>query len=107
MVEEHHVAGRRNSDATVWLPANRHARLTFLQQSGWRSGLLRNPDDDFLLRLEAAVRGSRETIAVVLDGVLAPTEAEIASLHDFLVATLGPDWNEIFRRWAGERADAR
>ena len=104
--EEHHVAGRHNSSATVQLPGNRHAVLTFMEQTGWRTELLRNPDSDLLLRLEAAVRGSRETIADVLDGVLAPTEAEIASLHAFLVATIGPDWHTTFQRWLGKRPDA-
>ena len=100
------MAGRHNSSATVQLPGNRHAVLTFMEQTGWRTELLRNPDSDLLLRLEAAVRGSRETIADVLDGVLAPTEAEIASLHAFLVATIGPDWHTTFQRWLGKRPDA-
>ena len=104
--EAHHVAGRHNSSATVELPGNRHAVLTFMQQTGWRAELLRNPDGDPLVRLEAAIRGSREAIAVVLDGVLAPTEAEIARLSDFLMATIGPDWHTTFRQWLAERPDA-
>lgn len=105
-LEDHHVAGRRNSPATVRLPGNRHAVLTFMQQTGWPTELLRNPDDDPLLRLEAAVRGSRETIVEVLGGVVAPAEAGIADLQAFLVAALGPDWQVEFRRWLAERHDA-
>lgn len=105
-VEEHHVAGRHNGPATAWLLGNDHAILTFLQQSGWRTELLRNPDGDPLLRLEAAIRGSRQTLSVVLERALAPTEGEIRDLRDFLIATQGPDWATAFRAWLADRSHA-
>ncbi|MHB8459731.1 MAG: hypothetical protein ACYDAK_02945 [Candidatus Limnocylindrales bacterium] len=105
-IEEHHVAGQHNSPATAWLPANRHAVLTFMQQTAWRTELLRNPDVDPLLCLEAAVRGSRETIGEILDGVLAPIEAELRDQRAFLAATFGPDWCTAYQRWRTERPDA-
>lgn len=106
-IEEHHVAGQHNSPATAWLPANRHAVLTFKQQTAWPTELLRNPDGDPLLRLEAGIRGSRETITEIVDGILAPTEAELRDHRDFLAATFGPDWAATFQRWRTERSNAR
>jgi hypothetical protein len=104
-IEEQHVSGRHNSPVTAWLPSNPHAVATFLQQTSWRPELLRNPRSDPLLRLEAAIRGSRETLVAVLEGVLEPSEANVRDLGAYLEATLGPEWATAFRVWLTERSD--
>lgn len=106
-LEAHHLAGRRNAPVTVWLPANWHARMTHRQQTAWRRELLRNPRADPLLRAEALLRGSRETVAVVLDEGLGPLETELADLRDYLVERIAPDWPVDFVAWLEGRRHAR
>jgi hypothetical protein len=102
--ERHHIAGRHNRDATVWLPANWHSVLTFMQQTSW--GLLRNPRADPLVRAAASIRGTRETIEVVQSEVLGPTEDELLDLDAFLNEKLGTGWSVEFAAWRESRNDA-
>lgn len=38
-IEEHHVAGKRYSAVTIWIPANLHRRLTIMQRIRERTHL--------------------------------------------------------------------
>lgn len=100
-IEWQHVAGRHNDPTIVPLPANWHALLTYRQQTAWSRDLLRNPDADPLLRVAASLRGSSETIEVILDQALTPLEAELLDLRSFLVEAIGPDWVDAYRAWQG------
>ena len=103
LLECHHIAGRHNRAATAWLPANCHAVLTFMQQTAWPIELLRNPRADPLLRAAASIRGSHQTMAVVLTKILAPTEDELLDLHSYLSEVLGDDWPAAFAAWRESR----
>jgi hypothetical protein len=100
------VAGRRNRPATIWLPANDHAVLTHLQQTGWDLELLRNRGANPLLRAAASIRGSREVAEVIADRISGPTEADLMVLATYLVDILGPDWPAKFDDWLARRPDA-
>jgi hypothetical protein len=104
--EQHHVAGRRNRSTTVWLLANWHAVLTFMQQTRWDRDLLRNPRTDPLIRAAASIRGAAEVAQVLADGVIRPTEEELLALDRYLVEVLGVDWPAAFEQWQRQRSDA-
>lgn len=103
--EDHHIAGRHNRAATAPIPVNGHAVLTFLQQSAWPTQLLRNPTADPLLRAAASIRGSRETAEIINAKILAPTEAELLQLSEFLCEQLGEDWVARFAAWREVKPD--
>jgi hypothetical protein len=99
LLEEHHVAGRVNRDATVTIPANLHAVLTFNQQTSWPLELLRNPSANPLARAGASIRGSRETTEATGSKFLRPTEDELADVDAFLRDRHGEAWFAEFEAW--------
>lgn len=100
-LEAHHVAGQRNDPTTVELPANWHAAMTHEQQTAWPRDLLRNPESNPLLATQARVRGSRETIGVILERPLAEAEAELDRVRRFLDEH-HPGWVDGYRAWLTE-----
>jgi hypothetical protein len=97
--ELQHVAGRHNDGTVVPLPANWHAALTHEQQTAWPRAMLRNPDADPLLRVGACIRGSRETIGVILDRALGSLDSDVLEFRKFVEDEMGPDWPDRYRAW--------
>ena len=71
--EQHHIAGRKNSDATIPLPANLHSILSDAQYD-WPSITLRNPSGNQFIRIAAWFRGIHDLLAQLT--VMLQTRAE-------------------------------
>jgi hypothetical protein len=76
-IEQHHVAGRRNSAQTVPIPANEH-RILSDWQLDWHPATLRNPDGSPVLSAASAVEGWLNVLRLII-------ERTVGWIPDFLV----------------------
>lgn len=94
-VEQHHVAGRHNSDVTVPLPANEHRMASDMQQD-WPQRTLRNPDSSPLLKASGAIRGFLDILRLIIDRVLGWIPEYLEKLDASLTSHFGQRWwNEL------------
>ena len=56
-MDNHHVAGKRNSQVTIRVPANDHLAELSAAQLDWPTETLRNPSGNQLLKIAASIRG--------------------------------------------------
>jgi hypothetical protein len=90
-LDDHHFAGRANSDITLPVPVNDHRSLSSAQHD-WPKETLENRDGSPLLAGAACVRGVVDTVIdLVRRGLLWIAEL-LEWLHDYLVEKLGPKW---------------
>lgn len=90
-MEEHHLAGRRNSTFTVMVPGNDHRVLNEMQKR-WPRKTLRNPHRSQLLQAAATLRGSLDLLQLVLERGLAEIPDSLEDLDAWLEERLGPEW---------------
>jgi hypothetical protein len=91
-MDNHHVAGKSNSDVTVKIPASDHRSILSTAQYEWPKETLENPDNCPLRRAAARIRGFIDTILYLIDELLEWTAKMLESLSDFLKQKLGPQW---------------
>jgi hypothetical protein len=92
-VEAHHLAGRRNSDYTLPLPANLH-RVLSAQQQDWPEALRRNPDGSPLIALAAMLRGYLDLLHAALDRCIDALPDLLLQLDACLTQQCGDRWWE-------------
>jgi hypothetical protein len=93
--EDHHVAGRHNSDFTVKMPGNPHQILNTYQQ-GWPRETLMNPDKSPLLKAAALLRGFLDILRLIIERILGWVPEFLETLDAWLRQTLGSRWWEQF-----------
>lgn len=64
--ERHHLFGRANSAFAVNLPANMHRRLSAMQEE-WPEEVLRNPQGDPFMTMDATVFGILDLLKIAID----------------------------------------
>ena len=90
-VEQHHVAGRHNSDVTVPLPLNEH-RLASDMQQDLPQRALRNPDSSPLLKASSSIRGFLDILRLIIDRVLGWIPEYLEKLDTSLTSLFGQRW---------------
>lgn len=90
VVEQHHVAGRRNDPSTVALPGNAH-RLVSDEQRAWPVETLRNPAASPLRQMAAWIRGWLDLLRVIAER-LSPFPLLLEQLDEDLTVRDGDGW---------------
>jgi hypothetical protein len=90
-IEQHHVAGKQNSDVTVPLLANEH-RLASDMQQDWPQRTLRNPDSSPLLKASGSIRGFLDILRLIIDRVLGWIPEYLEKLDTSLTSLFGQRW---------------
>lgn len=88
-LDDHHVAGESNDPTTVKIPTNDHVAELTDRQRDWPEQTLRNPDRDPLLKGAACIRGVRDTIVYLVDGVILWIAHMLEAASAWLTDTLG------------------
>lgn len=90
--DRHHVAGKRNHDVTISVPANDHRAVLSEAQQDWPKETLKNPDQSPLRAAAACIRGFIDTITYLLENLLAWIPPFLETVDAFLVDLFGPHW---------------
>lgn len=93
-MERHHVAGKRNHDLTVSIPANDHAILTDAMYD-WRKETRENPTGSPLLAGAACIRGFCDTVVHLIERLLLRVAELLEALHNELVHRLGEHYWQV------------
>jgi hypothetical protein len=104
IMDNHHVAGRRNSNVTVSIPVNDHRAVLSVAQYDWPRTTLENPEGCPLLMAAGRVRGFIDTILYLIDKLLRRIADLLEALSALLVERLGPQWwlNTPIAQFAGK-----
>ena len=92
VMDNHHVAGKANSVATVAVPANDHRAILSEAQYDWPRVTLENPEGCPLLAAAGCIRGFIDTVLYLIDQLLRGIADMLEALSAFLVERLGPRW---------------
>ena len=90
--DNHHVAGKSNSPATLQIPVNDHCAQLNEDQHDWPKETLENPDGCPLLARAGCVRGYIDTDIYLIEKFLLPRAEMDEELSKFLVEKLGRKW---------------
>jgi len=71
-MDNHHVAGKRNSPVTICVPANDHLAELSAAQFDWPTETLRNPSGNQLLKVAASIRGYIDANEYFVETILRP-----------------------------------
>jgi hypothetical protein len=104
IMDNHHVAGRRNSDVTIPIPVNDHRAVLSVAQYDWPKATLENTDACPLLAAAACIRGFIDTICYLIDELLRWIAKMLEILSAVLNDRLGPQWwlNTPIAQFAGK-----
>lgn len=91
-LDDHHVAGRRNSRVTVPVPVNDHRAVLSEAQYDWPKATLENPAGCPLLLAAGCIRGFIDTAFYLIDRLLRWIAEMLELLSAVLVERLGPEW---------------
>ena len=91
-MEDHHMAGEANSDATLPVPANDHRAILSEDQKDWPRETLENPDGSPLLVAAACIRGFIDTILYLVEELLLWVIDFLETLNRHLIEKQGPKW---------------
>lgn len=92
IMEQHHIAGRANSEITISIRANDHRARLSEDQRDWPPETLRNPDGSPLLAAAACIRGFTDTLLYLAEQFLLWVAELLERLHAHLVEKHGPKW---------------
>lgn len=92
IMEQHHIAGRANSEITISIRANDHRAQLSEDQRDWPQETLRNPDGSPLLAAAACIRGFTDTLLYLAEEFLLWVADLLERLHAHLVEKHGPKW---------------
>jgi hypothetical protein len=98
--DDHHIAGRTNSQIVINVPVNDHEAELSMPQRDWPKKTLENPDGSPLLSAAAHVRGFVDTIIYLIQKLL----LWIASLLELLDTTLEEKMGKKY--WKGTNLEA-
>jgi hypothetical protein len=91
-LDDHHVAGRANSPATIPIAVNDHRAILSVAQYEWPEETLRNRTGNPLRRASACIRGFADTLFYLIDKFLLWIPEFLESLDTFLTKKFGPEW---------------
>ena len=91
-LDNHHVAGRRDSPVTVPIPVNDHRAILSEAQYDWPKATLENPDGCPLRWAAGCIRGFVDTVVYMIERLLRRIAEMLEVLSAFLVEHLGPEW---------------
>jgi hypothetical protein len=81
-LDDHHIAGKANSPATIPIPSNDHRAILSTAQYDWPKTTLENPDGLELLKAAAAIRGFIDTHDYLINKILRPLPEVLEKLAD-------------------------
>ncbi len=93
-LDNHHVAGKKNSSVTVSIDVNDHRAILSEAQRAWPKKTLENPDDCPLLAAAGCIRGFVDTVCYLINQLLRWITEMLELLSEFLKQRLGPKWWE-------------
>lgn len=91
-LDQHHVAGKSNSPATIPIPVNDHRARLSTDQRDWPRQTLENPNGSPLLAAAASLRGYSDTSAYLVETFVLNNPEMLEALDVFLIEKLGPEW---------------
>ncbi len=91
-LDNHHVAGRRNSAVIVPIDVNAHRAELSEAQRAWPKKTLENPDDCPLLAAAGCIRGFADTVCYLINELLRWITEMLELLSELLEEQLGPQW---------------
>lgn len=91
-MNEHHIAGRSNSDITISIRANDHRAQLSEDQRDWPQEMLQNPDGSPLLAAAACIQGFIDTLLYLVEQLLLWVVDLLVALNAHLVEKQGPRW---------------
>ncbi len=91
-LDNHHVAGRRNSPVTVRVPVNDHRAILSEAQYDWPKATLENPDGCPLLGGAGCIRGFVNMVVYMVERLLLWIAEMLEALSEYLVERDGPEW---------------
>lgn len=92
MLDQHHVAGKSNSPATILIPVNDHRARLSADQHDWPRETLENPNGSPLLAAAASLRGYSDTSTYLVERFVLNNPEMLETLDAFLIEKLGPEW---------------
>ena len=90
--DDHHIAGKSNSDFTIPLPVNDHRAELSEAQMEWPKETLKNPSGSPLLSGSAHIRGFVDTVVHLVRTFLLWIADMLECLDTFLKQKLGSNW---------------
>ncbi|MGD0798488.1 MAG: hypothetical protein ABR910_12265 [Acidobacteriaceae bacterium] len=92
IMDNHHVAGRANSPATVPIPANDHRDVLSETQRNWPKATLENREGCPLLVAAASIRGLIDTLDYLTEKFVRWIPEMLEALSTMLAERLGRRW---------------
>jgi hypothetical protein len=92
IMDNHHVAGRANSQVTVPIPVNDHRTVLSVAQYDWPRTTLENPQGCPLLAAAGCIRGFIDTILYLINKLLRWLAEMLEALSAFLFERFGQQW---------------
>ena len=90
--DDHHIAGKSNSAATIPIPVNDHREELSDAQHDWPKKTLENPGGSPLLKGAAHVRGFVDTVVYLIETFLRWVADMLEFLDTFIEQKLGSNW---------------
>ena len=91
-MDNHHIAGKANSNITISIRANDHRAYLSEDQKDWPTKTLQNSDGSPLLRGAACIRGLADLIVYLIAELLLWIAEMLEILDAYLIVQLGPMW---------------
>jgi hypothetical protein len=92
IMDQHHIAGKANSDITISIPANDHRAWLSEAQKNWPEETLQNKDGSPLLAAAACLRGLADIIAYLIEQFLLWVADLLEALNAYLTEQHGRGW---------------
>lgn len=103
VLEHHHIAGKKNDESWIAIPANLHSRLSD-DQYDWPTDTLRNPNSDPLIEIAAWFRGLHDLFVQLADKLLS-WAIQFEALSRFLKKLIGANWSLEVEGWERSKDD--
>jgi hypothetical protein len=92
IMDDHHVAGKANSPATVAVPVNDHWAVLSEAQYDWPKATVENPEGCPLLAAAGCIRGFIDTTLYLIDELLHWIAKMLEVLSALLLERFGTQW---------------
>lgn len=92
VLDRHHVAGQRNHDLTLPIPANDHRAILSPAQYDWPNKTLENPNGSPLRSAAGCIRGFCDTVVYLLEKLILWIADLLENLDEQLTDRFGDDY---------------
>jgi hypothetical protein len=109
IMDNHHIAGKANSPATIAVPVNIHRAELSTAQYDWPKETLANPEGSPLLKGAACIRGASDLIVRIIKDLILWIAEMLEILDSYLITALGQTWwvnTELSRFVSKKSSDA-